>query len=99
MPPADLVASIRQVHTGKKRIPAEIAAQLAEHLGEEALTAREVEVLEHIAGGNRNRDIADRLFIAEETFKAHVKHIMEKLDASDRTEAVAIAVRWGIIRL
>jgi DNA-binding NarL/FixJ family response regulator len=99
MPPKDMVAVIRQVHAGKKRIPSEIAAHLAEHLGEEELTSRELEVLRHIAGGNRNRDIAERLFVAEETIKVHVKHIMDKLGAKDRTEAVAIAVRRGIIHL
>lgn len=99
MPPKELVEGIRQVHQGKKRIPAELAAQLAEHLGDEALTEREIEVLGHIAGGNRNRDIAERLFISEETVKVHIKHIMEKLGAADRTQAVAIAVRRGIIQL
>jgi len=99
MPPNDLAEAIRQVHGGKKRIPPELAAQLAEHLGDEALTEREIEVLRHIAGGNRNRDIADRLFISEETVKVHIKHIMEKLGAVDRTQAVAIAVRRGIIQL
>ena len=99
MPPKELVEVIRQVHAGKKRVPAEVAAHLAEHLSDEALTAREIDVLRHIAGGNRNRDIAERLFISEETVKVHVKHIMEKLGASDRTQAVAIAVRRGIIQL
>ncbi len=99
MPPRELVEVIRQVHLGKKRVPAEVASHLAEHLSDEALTAREIDVLRHIAGGNRNRDIAERLFISEETVKVHVKHIMEKLRASDRTEAVAIAVRRGIIQL
>jgi DNA-binding NarL/FixJ family response regulator len=99
MPPQELVEVIRQVHAGKKRIPPELAAQLAEHLGDEPLTPREIEVLRHIAGGNRNRDIAERLFITEETVKVHVKHIMEKLSAADRTQAVAIAVRRGIIQL
>jgi DNA-binding NarL/FixJ family response regulator len=99
MPPKDLVAVIRQVHAGKKRIPSEVAARLAEHLGEEDLTAREMDVLRHVAGGNRNRDIADKLFISEETVKVHIKHIMEKLGASDRTQAVAIALRRGIIEL
>jgi DNA-binding NarL/FixJ family response regulator len=99
MPPKDLVEVIRQVHAGKKRIPAEIAAHLAEHYSDEALTGREVEVLKQIAGGNRNRDIADKLFITEETVKVHIKHIMEKLGASDRTQAVAIGVRRGIIQL
>jgi DNA-binding NarL/FixJ family response regulator len=99
MPPKELVDVIRQVHAGKKRIPSKLAAQLAEHLSDETLTDREVEVLSQIAGGNRNRDIADRLFISEETVKVHIKHIMEKLGASDRTQAVAIGVRRGIIQL
>lgn len=99
MPPKELVEVIRQVHAGKKRIPVEIAATLADHLSDEALTNREIDVLRHIAGGNRNRDIGERLFISEETVKVHIKHIMEKLGASDRTQAVAIAVRRGIIEL
>lgn len=99
MPPSELVQVIRQVHAGKKRVPPEIAAQLAEHMSDEALTAREVEVLQQVAGGNRNKDIASRLFISEETVKVHVKHIMDKLGAKDRTQAIAIAVRRGIIQL
>ena len=99
MPPRELLEGIRQVHAGKKRIPPEIVAHLAEHLSDETLTSREVEVLREVAGGNRNRDIAERLFISEETVKVHVKHVMEKLGASDRTEAVAIAIRRGIIQL
>ena len=99
MPPKELVDVIRQVHAGKKRIPAEIATHLAEHYSDEALTGREIEVLQQIAGGNRNRDIAEKLFITEETVKVHVKHIMEKLGATDRTQAVAIGVRRGIIQL
>jgi DNA-binding NarL/FixJ family response regulator len=99
MPPKELVAVIRQVHAGKKHIPQQIAAHLAEHMGEEALTEREIEVLSQLAGGNRNRDIAEKLFITEETVKVHVKHIMEKLGASDRTQAVAIGLRRGIIEL
>lgn len=99
MPPRELVEVVRQVHAGKKRIPAEIAAQLAEHVSDEPLTERECDVLQHVAGGNRNRDIAELLSISEETVKVHVKHIMEKLGANDRTEAVAIAVRRGIIQL
>jgi DNA-binding NarL/FixJ family response regulator len=99
MPPRDLVEVIRQVHAGKKRVPSEVASNLAEHLSDESLTAREIDVLRHVAGGNRNRDIAERLYISEETVKVHVKHIMEKLGASDRTQAVAIAVRRGIIQL
>lgn len=99
MPPKDLVEVIRQVHAGKKRIPAEVAAHIAEHMGDDSLTGREIEVLQHVADGNRNRDIANRLFISEETVKVHIKHIMEKLGASDRTQAVAIAIRRGIIQL
>lgn len=97
-PPRDLVETIRQVHAGQKGIPSHIAANLAEHLGDESLTEREVEVLRHVAEGHRNRDIGEKLFISEETVKVHVKHIMEKLGASDRTQAVAIAVRRGIIQ-
>ena len=99
MPPRDLVAAIRHVHAGRKSIPTEVAAQLAEHLSDEALTAREIDVLSRVAGGNRNRDIADELALSEETVKVHMKHIMEKLGASDRTQAVAIALRRGIIKL
>jgi DNA-binding NarL/FixJ family response regulator len=98
-PPKELVEVIRQVHAGKKRIPAQLAAQLAEHMSDDTLTSREVEVLNQIAGGNRNRDIAEKLFITEETVKVHIKHIMEKLGAKDRTQAVAIGVRRGIIHL
>ena len=98
-PPADLVETIRQVHAGRKGIPPNVAARIAEHLGEETLTGRELDVLRLIAGGNRNRDIAERLFISEETVKVHVKHVMEKLGASDRTQAVAIALRRGMIQL
>jgi DNA-binding NarL/FixJ family response regulator len=99
MPPSQLLDVIRQVHAGKKRIPPEIASQLAEHMSDESLTEREVEVLRQVADGNRNRDIAKNLFISEETVKVHIKHIMEKLGATDRTQAVAIGVRRGIIQL
>ena len=99
MPPKDVIEAIRIVHAGKKRIPPAIAAHLAEHYADEDLTAREIEVLQQISGGNRNRDIADRLFISEETVKVHIKHIMEKLGANDRTQAVAIALKRGIIHL
>ena len=98
-PAKELVEVIRQTHAGKKHIPTEVAAQLVEHMGDEALTAREVEVLKSLAEGNRNKDIGERLFISEETVKVHIKHIMEKLGANDRTQAVAIAVRRGIIQL
>src|SRR5580692_9601919 len=99
MPPKELVEVIRQVHAGKKRIPPQLATQLVEHMSDESLTTREIEVLRQIAEGNRNRDIGEKLFITEETVKVHIKHIMEKLGASDRTQAVAIAIRRGIIHL
>jgi DNA-binding NarL/FixJ family response regulator len=99
MPRKQLVDMIRKVHAGKKQIPPEVAAQLIEHIGDETLSKREVEVLQKVAGGNRNSDIAALLFISEETVKGHIKHIMEKLGASDRTEAVAVGIRRGIIHL
>jgi DNA-binding NarL/FixJ family response regulator len=99
MPPSELVDAIRQVHAGKKRVPLQVAAHLAEHMSDEDLTPRETEVLRNVAGGNRNRDIAEMLFISEETVKVHIKHIMDKLGAKDRTQAIAIAVRRGIIQL
>jgi len=98
-PRRELLEAIRKVHSGKKTVPPEVAAQLAEHLGGGVLSEREIGVLRQIAGGNRNKDIADRLFISEETVKVHIKHIMEKLGASDRTQAMAIAVRRGIIEI
>jgi DNA-binding NarL/FixJ family response regulator len=97
--PQQILETIRQVHAGKKAVPLEILAGLAEHLGDEPLSEREVEVLRHVAAGSRNRDIGARLFIAEETVKVHLKHIMSKLGASDRTQSVAIAARRGIIHL
>lgn len=99
MPPSEVIEAIRQVHAGRKRIPPDVAARLAEHLADESLTPREIEVLRHIAEGNRNKEIADKLSISEETVKVHVKHVMEKLGASDRTEAVSVAIRRGIIQL
>ena len=99
MPPRQMLDIIRQVHAGKKCVPAEIATGLAEHLGDEALSQREVEVLQQVAAGDRNREIAAKLFIAEETVKVHIKHIMDKLHANDRTQSVVIAVRRGIIQL
>src|ERR1700721_4549205 len=95
MPRKQLVDVIRKVHAGQKHIPIEVAVQLMEHLGAQMLGKREVEVIQKVAGGNRNSDIAALLFISEETVKGHVKHIMEKLGASDRTEAVAIGIRRG----
>jgi DNA-binding NarL/FixJ family response regulator len=99
MPPREVLEAIRKVHAGKKAIPPEIAAQLADHMSDETLTAREIEILQQVAEGNRNRDIADRLFISEGTVKVHIQHIMGKLGASDRTQAITIAVRRGIIHL
>jgi DNA-binding NarL/FixJ family response regulator len=99
MPPQDLLDTIRKVYLGKKGIPAEIAARLADHLSDESLTSREIEVLQQVAEGNRNRDIAEKLFISEGTVKVHIQHIMEKLGANDRTQAITIAARRGIIHL
>ena len=98
-PANELLDAVRDVHSGRKRIPPEIAAQIAEHVSEDPLTRREIEILQEMAGGHRNRAIGERLFIAEETVKVHIKHLMEKLGAKDRTDAVAIGVRRGIIRL
>ena len=98
-PLKEIIQIIRDVHNGKRRIPPAIAAGLAEHYGDDGLTSREIEVLQQIAAGNRNKDVAAKLSIAEETVKVHMRHIMEKLGAIDRTQAVAIAVRRGIIQL
>ena len=95
----ELLDSIRLVHKGQKRIAPEVAARLAEHAADEALTSREVEVLRLIASGKANKLIASDLAIAEETVKGHVKNILSKLGASDRTHAVAIALKRGIIEL
>ena len=99
MLPNEMAETIRRVHGGKKYFPPEVASRLAEHLGEEPLTERELEVLQLVTAGNRNRDIANRLFISEETVKAHIKHVMEKLGAADRTQAVTIAAKRGMIQL
>src|SRR5580658_4729665 len=95
----ELLETIRAVHRGEKRISPEVAAVLADHVIDEALTPREIEVLHLIAGGNANKLIADRLSISEETVKGHVKNILSKLGASDRTHAVTIALKRGIIDL
>ncbi|HEY6344461.1 MAG TPA: response regulator transcription factor [Bryobacteraceae bacterium] len=99
MPPQQMLDAIRQVHAGKKYIPSEIAAGLAEHLGDGDLSERELEVLEQVAAGHRNWEIGANLFISEETVKVHMRRIMDKLNAKDRTQAVAIAVRRGMIHL
>jgi DNA-binding NarL/FixJ family response regulator len=95
----ELLDTIRAVHAGQKRIPADVAAQLAEHVADDSLTARETEVLRLIAAGNANKLIADRLSITEETVKGHVKNILSKLGANDRTHAVTIGLKRGIIEL
>ena len=95
----ELLDTIRSVHAGNKRIPPEIAAELADHAADDQLTAREIEVLRLIASGNANKIVADPLSITEETVKAHVKSILSKLDANDRTHAVTIALKRGIIEL
>jgi DNA-binding NarL/FixJ family response regulator len=95
----DLLDTIRAVHAGGKRIDSEVAAQIAEHAGDDALTAREVEVLSLIAAGNSNKRIAGQLLITEETAKTHVSRILSKLGANDRTHAVTLAAKRGIIQL
>ena len=93
----ELVDTIRSVHGGKKRIPAEIAVEMAEHHMDDALTEREIEVLRQVAAGNANKMVADHLAISEETVKAHMRNILSKLGANDRTHAVTRALKRGII--
>jgi DNA-binding NarL/FixJ family response regulator len=95
----ELVRAIRSVYAGKKHIPAEVAQRLAEHLASEKLTSRELEVLTQMARGKRNKEIGAELSIAEDTVKMHVKNILAKLEVNDRTEAVTIAMRRGILHL
>jgi len=95
----ELLETIRAVHAGLKRIPPELAAELADHAADEALSAREIDVLRLIAGGNANKVIAAQLSISEETVKGHVKNILAKLSANDRTHAVTIGLKRGIIEL
>lgn len=99
MPKNQLLEIIRSVNAGKRHVPPEIAARLAEHLGEEDLTARELEVLELIRDGNRNKQIADKLSIAETTVNFHIKNLVQKLGANDRTHAVSIAIRRGFLKV
>src|SRR5581483_2157251 len=96
---AELLDVIRAVHRGQKRIPPEIAAELADHASEDDLSPREIDVLRLVATGNGNRDIAARLSITEETVKNHMTHILAKLGANDRTHAVTIGIRRGFIEL
>ena len=95
----ELLETIRLVYAGQKRIVPVVAADLAEHATDDALSPREVDVLRLIAGGNANKAIASQLSITEETVKGHVKNILSKLAASDRTHAVTIALKRGIINL
>ena len=95
----ELLEAIRAVHAGKKRIPPDVAAELADHAAENELSSREIEVLRLIASGNANKLIADQLSISEETVKSHVTNILSKLGANDRTHAVTIGLRRGIIDL
>jgi DNA-binding NarL/FixJ family response regulator len=95
----DLLEAIRVVHAGGKRIPSEVAAELARHTGEDRLTTRELDILKLIAKGNANKEIAAQLSIAEDTVKSHVGNILEKLAANDRTHAVTIGLERGIIEL
>jgi DNA-binding NarL/FixJ family response regulator len=95
----ELIDTIRTVHAGKKRIPSEIAVEIAQHHSDDALTEREIEVLREVAAGNANKMVGQRLNISEETVKAHMKSILSKLGANDRTHAVTIAVRRGIIEI
>jgi len=95
----DLLETIRAVHAGRKRVPPEVAAELAMHTSEDQLTARELEILKLIAKGNANKEIAAQLSVREDTVKSHVGNILEKLGANDRTHAVTIGIKRGIIEL
>ena len=95
----ELLETIRAVHAGQKRLSAEVAAEIAEHSADDALTPREVDVLRLVAKGNANKAIATRLSLTEETVKSHIRNILSKLQANDRTHAVAIAVKRGIVDL
>jgi len=95
----DLIDTIRAVHAGQRRVPAEVAAELAHHAMDDALTEREIEVLKQVAAGCSNKVVAERLSISEDTVKGHVRSILSKLNASDRTHAVTIALRRGFLEL
>jgi DNA-binding NarL/FixJ family response regulator len=99
MPKDQLLAVIRSVHTGKRHVPPEVAALLAEHMGDDDLTTRELEVLRLIRDGYRNKQIADQLTIAETTVNFHIKNLVDKLGANDRTHAVTIALRRGLLQI
>ena len=99
MPKHELLAVVRSVHAGGRHIPPEVAARIAEHLGEEDLTTRELEVLRLIRDGHRNKQIANQLAIAETTVNFHIKNLVDKLGANDRTHAVTIALRRGLLQI
>jgi DNA-binding NarL/FixJ family response regulator len=98
-PLAEFVDVIRKVERGRTHLSMQVAQNLVEHADSDVLSEREVEVLKQVADGNRNKDIGARLAISEDTVKSHLRHILEKLNAKDRTEAVAIGLRRGIIHL
>jgi DNA-binding NarL/FixJ family response regulator len=93
----DLLDTIRAVYKGQKRVPAEVASEMAEYAADDSLTPREIEVLEEVAAGNSNKQVADRLNISEDTVKAHMRSVLGKLGANDRTHAVTIALRRGFL--
>ena len=95
----ELIETIRMIHAGKRRIPPEIATEIAEHVADDALSEREIQVLRGVAAGKSNKRIAAELDISEGTVKTHMKSILPKLDASDRTHAVTIALKRGILDL
>ena len=95
----ELLDTIRAVHAGQKRLSSEVAAEVAEHAIDDAVTPREADVLRLIASGNANKEIAAKLSLTEETVKSHIRHIMAKLGANDRTHAVTIGLKRGIIHL
>jgi DNA-binding NarL/FixJ family response regulator len=95
----ELIETIRAVHAGQKRLAPEIASEIAEHATDDSLTPREIDVLRLIAGGNANKEIAAQLSLTEETIKGHVKNILAKLGAKDRTHAVTIGIKRGIFEL
>jgi DNA-binding NarL/FixJ family response regulator len=99
MPKNELLGVIRTVHAGRRYLPPDVAARLSEHLGEENLTDRELQVLRLIRDGHRNKQIADQLAIAETTVNFHIKNLVDKLQANDRTHAVTIAVRRGLLEI
>jgi DNA-binding NarL/FixJ family response regulator len=98
-PKNELLAIIRSVHAGHRHVPAEIAVRLAEHAGDEALTPRELEVLQLIRDGSKNKEIAAKLEISETTVNFHIKNLVTKLQANDRTHAVTIAIRRGMLQV